>query len=337
MMNTGASLISVIVPVYNAGRSLNVCVESIISQTYRNIEIILIDDGSTDEDAKTCDSFAASDNRIKVIHKQNAGVSAARNTGLSVAAGEYIFFCDSDDYLAENTLELLHDAVVSDAIDMSATGLVFVYSDGKHVDYKLENNIVSLDASINDSYSIFNSFFNALYAKLYRKSIIDEYSVKCNENISILEDGSFVLEYLSHCSKIACIEECCYFYVQDNPTSLMNRFNENAVDAYEYYYAQNQWLIKLLNRENLNDFYYNQQKFIWYFVAQIFSRSKKRFGKKKELLKQFSYSDAVADVLDNPEPMLLHSKKIRKCLIMLKNHRVFSLSVLLSLKYLSHK
>ena len=102
-------LISVIVPVYNTKDYLDRCVQSIINQTYHNIEIILVDDGSTDDSGKKCDSWASKDNRIHVIHQKNAGVSAARNAGIEFAHGEYIGFVDSDDVLSLQMYRILMD------------------------------------------------------------------------------------------------------------------------------------------------------------------------------------------------------------------------------------
>ena len=100
-------LISVIVPVYNVENYLRECLDSIVAQTYRNIEVILVDDGSKDSSGKICDEYADKDNRIKVIHKENGGVSAARNTGLDIAKGEWISYVDSDDYIESTMIETL--------------------------------------------------------------------------------------------------------------------------------------------------------------------------------------------------------------------------------------
>ena len=100
-------LVSIIIPVYNVQNELKSCVDSVISQTYKNIEIIIIDDGSTDESAKICDNYEKKDNRIKVIHKLNGGLSDARNWGLECARGEYVYFLDSDDLIKVDTIELL--------------------------------------------------------------------------------------------------------------------------------------------------------------------------------------------------------------------------------------
>ena len=101
------ALISVIVPVYNVEQYLTKCLESIVSQTYTNLEILLIDDGSTDGSGEICDRFASKDSRISVIHKANGGVSTARNLGMELCTGEYIMFVDADDYLSKNAIEHL--------------------------------------------------------------------------------------------------------------------------------------------------------------------------------------------------------------------------------------
>ena len=112
-------LISVIVPVYNVESYLKVCVDSILAQTYENLEIILVDDGSKDSSGKMCDEYAEKDARIKVVHKKNGGVSSARNKGLDVASGEYIGFVDSDDSTKPNMFEILYKNMVTSDADVS--------------------------------------------------------------------------------------------------------------------------------------------------------------------------------------------------------------------------
>ena len=121
--------ISIVVPVYNVFEYLNRCVRSLLEQTYSNLEIILIDDGSTDGSGGLCDELASSDPRIKVIHQKNAGLSGARNTGLDNASGEYIFFCDSDDFLDRDALHHMHDKICMDGADIVACGFSNVWDD----------------------------------------------------------------------------------------------------------------------------------------------------------------------------------------------------------------
>ena len=119
--------ISVIIPVYNTEKYLKRCVDSVREQTYGNLEIILVDDGSPDGCPQMCDAFAAEDDRIKVIHKENAGVAAARNTGLDVATGEYLTFVDSDDYIAPEMYQSLLDVLMQTDSDIAACNTVEVF------------------------------------------------------------------------------------------------------------------------------------------------------------------------------------------------------------------
>ena len=122
--------ISVIVPVYNVKLYLHKCVDSILNQTYQNIEVLLIDDGSTDGSSDICDSYTEKDSRIKVVHKKNGGLSSARNTGLDMATGEYILFVDSDDYIDIEMIRRLYDALVKTGADMGVCNIRMVGVDG---------------------------------------------------------------------------------------------------------------------------------------------------------------------------------------------------------------
>ena len=122
--------ISVIVPVYKVEAYLDKCVRSIMDQTYRNLEIILVDDGSPDDCPAMCDAWAEKDSRIRVIHKENGGLSDARNAGMAVATGEYIGFIDSDDYIAPDMYRLLLERMTADGSDIAACGVEMVFEDG---------------------------------------------------------------------------------------------------------------------------------------------------------------------------------------------------------------
>ena len=123
-----SKLISVIVPVYNVEKYLEKCVSSIVNQTYKNLEIMLVDDGSTDSSGKMCDEFAKKDDRIKVIHKPNGGLSDARNSALKIAKGDYIGFVDSDDYIADDMFETLCDLMEDNNSDISIVSFYEIYN-----------------------------------------------------------------------------------------------------------------------------------------------------------------------------------------------------------------
>lgn len=328
-------LISIIIPVYHTGAALKRCVESVLSQTYPHFEIILVNDGSTEEDADACDFYADADRRVSVVHKENGGVSSARNAGLSRAKGDFILFIDSDDYIEKDMLKKLLNTILSTDADLAASGMVYIYPDGRRQNKDIISGTIALDASLNEEFKKLyaNYFFNSIWAKLYRTQIIRQYGIHCNEDFSIFEDCSFVMEYLSHCKTAALTGRSDYYYIQAETPSLMKRFNENALSAYEYYFASSAWLRKILDGGNLESYYQYQESVIWNFITQIFSRSKKSLKEKKKLLGQFSESDAVQEVLTyttaHPSGGL---SKLRRSMILHKN--TTALSLLLYFRYL---
>ena len=126
-------LISVIIPVYNVEKYLRRCLDSVIAQTYQNLEIICVDDGSIDDSGKICDQYAVRDARIKVIHQENQGLSAARNRGLDAAEGEYIAFVDSDDYILEDMYKKMLDKLLDYSVDLCVCQWQYEFSDGRQV------------------------------------------------------------------------------------------------------------------------------------------------------------------------------------------------------------
>ena len=130
------SLISVIVPIYKVQDYLKECIESIINQTYSDIEVILVDDGSPDRCPQMCDEWAKRDSRIRVVHKKNGGLSSARNAGLDVAKGEYISFVDSDDFICKDALENLYNRIKDDKSIGITSGLIYRYQDGSINNFK---------------------------------------------------------------------------------------------------------------------------------------------------------------------------------------------------------
>ena len=162
-------LISVIVPVYNTEKYIEKCVMSILNQTYKNLEIILIDDGSTDNSPQICDSLAEKDNRITVIHQPNGGVSSARNIGLDNTHGDYITFVDSDDYIAPNMIEFLSENIGDTNIAMC--GYTSVDENGNlspQENVTVTDGIISTDTFWNYFYTDTRIYYVTLWAKLYK-------------------------------------------------------------------------------------------------------------------------------------------------------------------------
>ncbi len=203
--------ISVIVPVYNAEKTLRRCVDSILAQTFEDFELILINDGSKDQSGDICDEYAAKDPRVKTVHKTNGGVSSARNAGLRIAQGEYIAFIDSDDYILNNYFEELikcdADAIIC---GFTTNGKSTVPSlSGKISKSKLPG-IIDKDSKA--------TYLKAPWGHLYRNKIIKEHTITFNDDIHWGEDYLFNLKFLKHATTIAFVSNSGYIY--DMPTQI---------------------------------------------------------------------------------------------------------------------
>ena len=230
-MNKG--LVSIIIPIYNVAQYLDDCIKSACEQTYKNIEIILIDDGSTDGSAEICDKWAEKDIRIKVIHKKNGGLSDARNAGLEVSKGKYLLFLDGDDSVELNLLDISISKMV-DGAEMVAFGYNLIYSDGstQKVSFPDKNYILRTDKDkINCLLGPFFRYeigWNA-WNRVFLKSIIDDYKIRFVDNKRIFaEDQLFCLCYIAHCSNLVVIDECLYNYFQ-REDSIMNSVRRNHI------------------------------------------------------------------------------------------------------------
>lgn len=212
-------MISVIIPVYNAEAYLAECVQSLLDQSYTDIEIILVNDGSSDKSKDICDSFTKKDSRVQVIHQANSGVSCARNVGIRLAKGEWLCFVDSDDIVDRDYLKQFIEKTTrgSDYFIQSRSDLVgseisirFKYS---NLDFVYGKDLIPSDI-----------LENAVpWGKLFRTKIIKNNNIKFNEKISWGEDTLFTVTYLSHTSKITTLSYSGYYYRKNTSNSLSKR------------------------------------------------------------------------------------------------------------------
>lgn len=217
--------ISVIVPVYNVEKYLNRCVDSILNQSFQNFEVILVDDGSIDKSGEICDLYAAKDRRIKVIHKENGGLNAARKSGIDVSVGKYIMFIDSDDVYVEGVLEKAHQTIEAENVDI----VQFHY-------YKTEN-IEDVTPFGTGEVKIFdgrdallqimtqkapNAFNNLVWCKIYKSEIVKK--PKYNLAIKKIEDAPTTARIFYYADKVATLDLPLYYYIQrkdENSQSIM--------------------------------------------------------------------------------------------------------------------
>lgn len=215
-------LISIILPCYKVEKFLDKCLNSLVNQTYKNLEIILIDDGSPDNSPKICNEWATKDRRIKVIHKENGGVSSARNKGLEIAKGEYIGFVDPDDYIDLNMYEKLIKSASENNSDVVYSGFNEVIDD-KIVPYKEYNLHKLIDHNISVYfYKKKNTVvYGSIWRGIYRKNFIKD--IKFDTNFKCGEDLYFNIEVINRKPKISIVDEKLYYYLK-NPNSCVNTY-----------------------------------------------------------------------------------------------------------------
>ena len=256
--------VSIIVTVYNIERYLDKCIESIYMQTYRNLEIILIDDGSTDTSSAICDKWSGLDKRIKVFHMQNRGVSAARNAGIQNATGSYVIFIDGDDWLESRTVEEM--VVHCGERKLVTCGYYMDIENKKGIktkQYKVSEGMVKNKEIV----SFFETgLFSPVWNKIYDLHIIRMLKLKFRENMNLGEDIVFNLEYLRKSyDQIYCIDKMCYHYVRRNRSSLDSRYCKGFQQYQDVIYRE---FRKTLNSEGANIDSYNRMNML-YFNALI--------------------------------------------------------------------
>lgn len=217
----GVQKVSIIVPVYNVERYLDKCLESILQQTYPNLEVLLVDDGSIDGSGRICDDWAAAHSCFRVIHKINGGLSDARNTGLDAATGEYVAFVDSDDYIAPDMLQKLYEAMSVSNAEMGICNFLNVDEHGVPIselnwNLPIRDEVISgFDAITKMHIPVKRGWLGWYYSvacnKLYRKVLFSDVRFPVGK---LCEDVFVAHRLLGKCEKVACISDVGYYYVQ---------------------------------------------------------------------------------------------------------------------------
>ena len=206
-------MISVIVPVYKAEKYLHRCVDSILAQSYTDFELLLINDGSPDNCGAICNEYAAKDSRVRVFHKENGGVSSARNFGLDNARGEWVAFCDSDDYVTADWLSAYSDAIANN-VDLAIQGYNIIYGDRT-----IMKELPQCEGrTIEDKRDLITSLmcqgvYGYLWVKLFRRQIIEDNHIRFDTNSTFREDEQFFSKYLEYVTNFRCIDKENYYYI----------------------------------------------------------------------------------------------------------------------------
>ena len=272
-------MISVIVPIFNAEKYLHRCIKRILAQDYTDYELLLIDDGSIDNSATICDEFAKYDNRIRVFHKENGGVSSARNWGLDKAIGEYIMFVDSDDYMLPGMLEVMVSTLKAKSADLVVCGTTETgggyWRPIADVDYsrnQLKENFVSL---------LHTELLSPPWNKIYKKEIIG--SNRFCEDISFGEDLLFNIQYLEKCENISLIKESPFYHEKENENSLVVKFNRNRLLDIEKV-----WVVVDRFSEDKEGLYSKYLRDLTVYVRQLLKTKQYSWLEKKNILEEWS-------------------------------------------------
>lgn len=228
-------LLSVVVPVYNAEKYIDICIQSILVQDMNDFEIILIDDGSIDQSLSKCLAYQQQDNRVKVFHIENKGVSFARNYGIKQSIGKWIMFLDSDDYLFSNCFNKIFDNLSEDVEEICCSYSTDIQNNiliqGKVVQAKdiIKMTLDSVNYNcLPDFFEIKDSTFMSCWGKLYLKEVIEKYFIFFDENLKLSEDTIFHLNYLSHINKVLLLNIEILYY-RTHSLSVTNAFKEEHV------------------------------------------------------------------------------------------------------------
>ncbi|MFC4620087.1 glycosyltransferase [Camelliibacillus cellulosilyticus] len=304
-------LISIIVPIYNVEKFLSKCIESICHQTYRNLEIILVNDGSSDRCGRICDEYARKDNRIKVIHKENGGLSSARNAGLKIASGEYLGFVDADDYIDKRMYQLLYEQAVRQHSDIVICDFFKINEGGNLQEELCEKNdnpsitrftnLEALDQIYTHygkdakMYSGFksNDRWIVVWNKLFKRHLFNDLYFLEGK---IHEDEFIAHELLFRANRIIYISQCLYYYVQNQKGIMHSPF---SIKDFDLVYAYKE-RVTFFRKKKQKELYkkaakcYMEAFFHHYYYALL------NLGDKKKQIDEFRRNGHFVFMLVNP-------------------------------------
>ena len=271
-------LISIVVPIYKVEKYLEQCVTSIINQTYQNIEIILVDDGSPDNCGIMCDNYATKDARIKVIHKQNGGLSDARNHGIEIATGKYITFVDSDDYIDSKYIEELYNEIKTNNVKVSQCGILHVNDDQEILKKSghLEKQLLSGKQMLKDLYKDHGTENIVVWNKMY--------DIKLFENIrypvgKIHEDEFTTYKILYNIDDVAILNKYYYNYRQNENSITGKKFNIKRLDKIEAYEQR----LQFFKQKNEKELYQLALMSYLLEIRQSYMNTKKYIDNSKDI------------------------------------------------------
>ena len=219
------SLVSIIVPIYNVAPYIEKCVTSLLTQTHTELEIILVDDGSPDDCPSICDAFAAKDSRVCVIHQKNGALSAARNTGIEAATGDYLAFVDGDDFVSPDYIEVMLNACLEHNVKMAACGYWEYYSEERNTAVAVDETVVLYaEEAIRDIFTMKNRVQVMAWNKLYARELFENTEIRYPVG-RIHEDVFTTYRFCAAAEKLVCVNKPCYYYVQRAGSIISHNFS----------------------------------------------------------------------------------------------------------------
>ena len=284
------NLVSVIVPVYKVEKYLEKCVDSIINQTYKNLEIILVDDGSPDNCSKMCDLYAKEDKRVKVIHKQNGGLSDARNAGLDIMTGDFVCFVDSDDWVEKNYVEEMLNIQQKTNADVVACGINLVNEEnGKSsIYYNINQTTIFETHDIIENYYNGNGIISGVaWNKLYKKEIFN--NLRYPKGI-LFEDVAIILNILFQCEKVVILKDMLYNYLDRQGSIMKSNWNHQKLVSKLFMFEKR---LDFLLEQNINEYLNKELQIrindVCWTYRELKDKTEKKWFKKEILEKWKKY------------------------------------------------
>ena len=239
--------ISIIVPIYNTEQYLHRCIDSVLAQSYKDFELLLIDDGSKDSSGTICDEYAEKDSRVRVFHKENGGLTSARNAGLAIASGEWIMHLDGDDWIEQDMLERLIQKGEDTGADIVMGDFLFAYSD-RDILYSLPDWDNNKTASLN---RYITSVWTCVWGGIHKRSLYEVYQLKSPQGVTYCEDFHLIVRLCYHARKVVNIHQPFYHYRQQEG-SVMHNLNKRTERDEQWVYQD---IIRFFKEQGVYDDY----------------------------------------------------------------------------------
>jgi len=238
-MNLVFPKISVIIPAYNVEDYVAKCLDSIINQTYKNLEIIIVNDGSTDKSGEICERYAKKENRIILIHQENQGMSIARNNALDIATGEYIGFVDSDDWIEPDMYATLYDNIIAHDADISMCNFYYVRTSGQQSPYSNENDDTKILEGIYKIAHNIRLSNNCIWNRLYKRHLFDDIRFPAGKTF---EDVFVMHRVMDNANKLVLSSKCLYYYRRRADSITLSPFNMAQMDNVDAYIERHNYV-----------------------------------------------------------------------------------------------